>query len=238
MDCNQPTILIAEDDPPTRRFLADNLIADGFDIVETGSVAGALATLTRERPALAVVDLGLPDGDGLELIRTIRETDPLAGRLDAEVPLIVLSGRAGEADRVRALSRGADDFLPKPFSALELAARIRAVLRRRERRPAGARLRVGPLELDVLARQAWLGGAAMQLTGKEFALLRTLASEPTRVFTRDELLETIWGYQSLVPSRTVDSHVCRLRHKLTEAGATFVINVWGVGYRLIDATPR
>ena len=238
MDCNPPTILIVEDDPITRRFLADNLTADGFEVLEAGTTVGALGTLTRAHPALAVVDLGLPDGDGLDLIRAIRETDPVAGRLDPEVPLIVVSGRAEEADRIRGLSRGADDFLGKPFSALELTARIRAVLRRRERRPAGARLRVGPLELDVLARQAWFCGEPIELTAKEFALLRTLAAEPTRVFTRDELLETVWGYRSPAPSRTVDSHVCRLRHKLDRAGAQLVINVWGVGYKLVDATPR
>jgi DNA-binding response OmpR family regulator len=101
---------------------------------------------------------------------------------------------------------------------------------------ARVRVRIGPLQLDMVARQAWLNGEPLSLTGKEFALLRTLASDPARVFTRDELLETVWGYASPAPSRTVDSHVCRLRRKLAAPGVELVINVWGVGYRLLDAT--
>jgi len=122
----------------------------------------------------------------------------------------------------------------KPFSYPELRARIVALLRRSSRRPSGPRLQIGPLEVDPLCRQVWLDGRSIHLSKKEFSLLRALAEEPTRVFTREELLRGVWGFQSLGTTRTLDSHASRLRKKLSVGGSSFVVNVWGVGYRLVD----
>jgi DNA-binding response OmpR family regulator len=187
-------------------------------------------------PDLAIVDLGLPDSDGLELLHLVREADRVAGHLDPDLPLLVLTGRAGELARLRAFERGADDYVTKPFSYHELHARILALLRRSRRRPGTGRLRVGPLEVDSIARQVWLRGESLDLSKKEFALLRALAAEPNRVFTREELLRGVWGFRAMGQTRTLDSHAFRLRKKLNVAGDRFVVNVWGVGYRLLDGS--
>jgi DNA-binding response OmpR family regulator len=228
------TILIVEDHEATRVFLADNLAADGYDLLECDTARDAQRLIETKFPDLAIVDLGLPDRDGLELIQQVREADRLAGRTDPDLPLLVVSGRTGEFDRLRGFDRGCDDYMVKPFNYAELLARVGALLRRSQRRPGTARLRVGPLELDSLAHQVWLHGERIYLSKKEFALLRTLASDPRRVFTREELLRTVWGFRALGATRTLDSHACRLRKKLNAQGDGFVVNVWGVGYRLVD----
>jgi len=228
------TILLVEDDHATRTFLADNLSADGYNLLEADDADDAQRLMETRFPDLAIVDLGLPDRDGLDLIRQIRGADRIAGRLDPDLPMLVLSGRVGELDRLRGFERGCDDYVTKPFSYSELRARIVALLRRNRRRPGCGRLRIGPLELDPLARSVWLHGERLFLSKKEFALLRALAGDPTRVFTREELLRGVWGYRSIGRTRTLDSHASRLRKKLTVAGDTFVVNVWGVGYRLVD----
>jgi len=228
------SILIVEDDVPTRTFLADNLTADGYDMLVAPTLRDALRTLEYHHVDLAVVDLGLPDGSGLELLRKVRESGGPGARFDARLPMIVLSGRAGETDRVRGFERGCDDFLAKPFSYGELRLRIAALLRRASERPSEGRLRVGELDLDPVSREVRLRGARVMLSAKEFALLRRLAGEPTRVFTKAELLRDVWGFRALGATRTLDSHACRLRQKLSVRGDRFVINVWGVGYRLVD----
>jgi DNA-binding response OmpR family regulator len=228
------TILLVEDHRATRTFLADNLAADGYEILESESASEGRRLLETEFPDLAIVDLGLPDRDGLELLREVREADRIAGRLNPDLPLLVLSGRCSELERLRGFDRGCDDYMIKPFSYPELHARIIALLRRNRRRPGSGRIRVGPLELDPLARQAWLDGAPLALSKKEFALLRALAGEPTRVFTREELLRGVWGFRALGTTRTLDSHASRLRKKLNATGEMFIVNVWGVGYRLMD----
>jgi len=233
MQATPATILLVEDHRPTRTFLADNLAADGYEILEADCAAEGQRLIASQYPDLAVVDLGLPDRDGLELVREVREADR-AGRIDPDLPLLILSGRAGELHRLRGFARGCDDYVVKPFSYPEVQARIAALLRRTRLRPGNGRLRVGPLEIDPLARQVWIDDQPLQLSKKEFALLRALASEPTRVFTREELLHGVWGFQSLGATRTLDSHASRLRKKLRAGGAGFVINVWGVGYRLMD----
>jgi DNA-binding response OmpR family regulator len=238
MESAAATLLLVEDDPATRRFLADNLSADGYELLEADGADDAHRLMETRFPDLAIVDLGLPDRDGLELIRQIREADRIAGRLDPDLPLLVVSGRVGELDRLRGFERGCDDYVAKPFSYSELRARIAALLRRNRRRPGCGRLRIGPLELDPLARSVWLRGERLALSKKEFALLRALAGDPTRVFTREELLRGVWGYRSIGRTRTLDSHASRLRKKLTVAGDTFVVNVWGVGYRLADPAPE
>jgi DNA-binding response OmpR family regulator len=231
---SQPTILIVEDHRATRTFLADNLAADGYEPLEADTVHDALRLMAAKSPDLAIVDLGLPDRDGLDLLREVRASEAAASRLDPRLPMIVLTGRAGELDRVRGFDRGADDYLVKPFSYPELRARVAAVLRRARLAPGSGRLRVGPLELDPLSRAVELDGEPIHLSKKEFALLRALAEEPTRVFTREELLRGVWGFRALGATRTLDSHASRLRKKLSAAGGGFIVNVWGVGYKLID----
>ncbi len=230
------TILIVEDHGPTRTFLADNLAADGYELLEAGCVGEAQALIERKYPDLAIVDLGLPDCDGLELIRRVRDADRLAARIDPDLPLLILSGRTSELDRLRGFERGCDDYLPKPYSYPELRARISALLRRSRHRHGCGRIRVGPLELDPLGRRVWLHGAPLSLSKKEYALLRALAGDPTRAFTREELLRGVWGFRSVCHTRTLDSHASRLRKKLNGDGDSFVVNVWGIGYRLIDGT--
>jgi len=228
------TILVVEDHRATRTFLADNLSADGYDVIEAEGTDDARELLQGAFPDLAIVDLGLPDGDGLDLLTEVRSADRIAGRLDPDLPLLVLSGRGSELDRLRGFDRGADDYVLKPFSYYELSARVRALLRRTRHRPATGRIRVGSLELDPLSRQVWVQGDRVALSKKEFALLRALAGEPTRVFTREELLRGVWGFRAMGQTRTLDSHAFRLRQKLNQSGGRFVINVWGVGYRLVD----
>ena len=236
MDHHAATILVIEDHHTTRTFLADNLSADGFDVLEAESVSDARHLLESAFPDLAIIDLGLPDGDGLELLEQIRDADRIAGRLDPDLPLLVLSGRVSELDLLRGFSRGCDDYIVKPFSYHELSARIRALLRRTRRRPGTGRLRVGSLELDPMSRQVWVRGDPVPLSKKEYALLRALAGDPTRVFTREELLRGVWGFRAMGATRTLDSHAFRLRQKLNRAGDRFVVNVWGVGYRLVDGS--
>jgi DNA-binding response OmpR family regulator len=232
------TILLVEDDPVLRTFLADNLVADGYEVVPADNLRDGLRELECARADLAIVDLGLPDGSGLELIARVRSADGVVSRIDPLLPLVVLSGRASELDRVRGFERGADDFVGKPFSYSELRLRVAAMLRRTRDRRGRGRLSVAGLELDPAAREVRLRGRLIALSQKEFALLRALMADPTRVMTKEELLRDVWGFRSLGTTRTLDSHACRLRHKLGADGDRYVINVWGVGYRLVDGPAR
>ena len=152
--------------------------------------------------------------------------------------MLVLSGRANELDRVRGFERGADDYVVKPFSYPELRGRVAALLRRAQGRRVAGRLRVGGLVLDPPSRQVTLHGEVLALSQKEFSLLRVLASEPTRVWTKAELLRMVWGPHTAGTTRTLDSHICRLRQKLGCGGERWVLNIWGIGYRLIDPRPE
>jgi DNA-binding response OmpR family regulator len=230
------TILLVEDHHATRAFLADNLSADGYELLEADCAAQAEQLIETGFPDLAIIDLGLPDRDGLELVARVRGGDGVASRVDPDLPILLLTGRTGELDRLRGFQRGADDYLCKPFGYQELLARVGALLRRTSQRPRLGRLRVGGLEIDPASRQVWLHGELITLSKKEFALLRALAAEPTRVFTREELLRGVWGFRVMCPTRTIDSHAHRLRKKLNSAGDSFVVNVWGVGYRLVDGS--
>ena len=234
MEPDQPRVLIVEDHTITRRFLADNLAADGFEPIEAGTAAEGLRLIAERQPELAVIDLGLPDRDGLELLREVRSSARQGGGLDSQLPVLILSGRGSELDRIRGFERGADDYLVKPFSYAELRGRLDALLRRACARPRLGRMRVGALELDPMSREAWVDGKVVHLTNKEFALALRMATEPTRVFTREELLSEVWGFQSAGATRTLDSHASRLRRKLSLGTRRFVVNVWGVGYRLLD----
>jgi DNA-binding response OmpR family regulator len=165
----------------------------------------------------------------------VRASDGLASRIDPELPVIVLSGRAGDADRVRSFSRGADDHLCKPFLYEELLARVRAVLRRADGRRTRGVIRVGELTLDPSTRAVRLAGRRVELAAKEFALLQALAEQPTHVYKKQELLRDVWGYLSPGNTRTLDAHACRLRKKLRPSGRPWVVNVRGVGYKLTEA---
>jgi len=181
-----------------------------------------------------VLDLMLPDTSGYELCRRVRSRDGLAQRVDPDLPVIMVSGRASDADRLRGFARGADDYMAKPYQYSELAARIAAVLRRSSARTGRGRLVVGELEVDPVSREVKLEDREIVLSAKEFELLRTMAAEPTRVFTKEELLRDVWGYELMGSTRTLDSHASRLRRKFGESGRRWIVNVWGVGYRLTD----
>jgi DNA-binding response OmpR family regulator len=237
MSAFEPTVLLVDDDPLVRGFLADNLIADGYAVIGAETLGEGLRQLERSKPDVAVIDVGLPDGSGLELIARVRAAGEAGSRLDPSLPLLVLSGRGDELDRVRGFDRGADDYVVKPFSYPELRRRIEALLRRSGERVTSGLVRVGELEIDPVSRDVRVAGRSTTLSQKEFALLLALAAQPTRVFTKEELLRDVWGYRSMGRTRTLDSHACRLRQKLGGTGGRYVINVWGVGYRLVDGRP-
>ena len=230
----QPLILVVEDDEATAAFLADNLIADGFRVARAASVGEGLRAIEVRQPRLVPARSGARRAErpGAAGPRAVGRR--LATRIDPQLPVMVLTGRAGEADRVRSLNRGADDHLCKPFLYAELLARMRAVLRRTEvRRGLGTR-RVGELTVDPLTRTVRLADRTIELSAKEFALLQALAEQPTRVFLKQELLRDVWGFRSAGNTRTLDAHACRLRKKLTPSMRPFVINVRGVGYKLTE----
>jgi DNA-binding response OmpR family regulator len=231
----QRLILVVEDDEPTRSFLDANLAADGFRVAGATSTAEAMRAIEVRQPALVVLDLRLEGGSGLEVLDRVRSADGLASRLDPDLPVLVLTGRSSDADRVRSFTRGADDHLCKPFVYAELLARVRALLRRADGRRRRGLLRAGELTIDPQTRAVRLGGRRVELSAKEFALLHALSEEPTRVYGKQELLRDVWGYRSLGNTRTLDAHACRLRKKLRPSSRQWVVNVRGVGYKLTEA---
>jgi len=230
----KPRLLLVEDDEATRAFLADNLSADGFAVACASGAAEGVRQIEVRHPALVLLDLHLEEGHGLDVLDRVRASDGLSSRIDPDLPVIVLTGRAGEADRVRGFARGADDYLVKPFHYGELLARVRAVLRRAEGRPQRGLCKVGDLTLDPVTRSVRLAGLPIHLSAKEFGLLHALAEDPTRVRSKNELLRDVWGYVSIGQTRTVDAHACRLRKKLGPS-RQWVLNVRGVGYKLVEA---
>ncbi len=226
-------VLLAEPESEVRGFLERHLSEDGFDVVGARACREALELAERARPDLVLMGTPLPDAPGLELCRRLREGEP--GRSwNRNVALIVLGQPDADAvDRVRAFERGCDDYVPKPFVYDELLARIRAVLRRASpwRRD---RLQAGDVLVDRATRRVTVLGRHVDLSLKEYQLLAQLATEPLRVFTKDELLRQVWGYRASARTRTLDCHASRLRRKLGDAGGgPYVLNVWGVGYRLL-----
>jgi two-component system, OmpR family, response regulator RegX3 len=210
-------VLVVEDDPSIREPLAENLRSQGFEVEAVGT---GLAALDVEADVV-LLDLGLPDIDGTEVCRRLRAA--------SDVPIIILTARGEEVDRVVGLELGADDYVVKPFGFRELVARIRAVSRRRQ--PAQRRLQqVGPLALDRSARRVTIGDAEVALTPKEFDLLALLMEEPGSVVPRRRILERVWDTTWYGPSRSLDVHVASLRRKLGDAG--WVETVRGVGFRL------
>ena len=221
-----PHIVVVEDEPAIAESVAYSLEREGYrastaSTLEAGRRAAAEADLV-------VLDLMLPDGSGVDLLADLR-------RHGRGTPVIVLSSRDQESDRVMALERGADDYVTKPFSPREVVARVRAVLRRAQP-PAGAgEASTAVLRVEAATRRAYAGSAALDLTRVEFDLLASLLGEPGRVYTRSELIDTVWGSGHAITDRTVDSHVKALRRKLAESGAdpALIETVRGVGYRAL-----
>jgi DNA-binding response OmpR family regulator len=229
----EATVVVCEDDPPTLDLLCDHLHADRFEALAAPSAADALRLCHYNDPDLLLLDIRLPDASGLDVLREIRASAGPTGRFDPVLPVIVLSGRSTDVDRVRGFSEGADDYVVKPFHYQEVAARIRAVLRRRDARREGPR-RIGDLFIDPSRRKVRVADREVALANKEFTLLRALAADPYRVFTKEELLRDVWGFRSMGRTRTLDSHASRLRRKLDPEAGRYVVNCWGVGYRLLD----
>jgi DNA-binding response OmpR family regulator len=227
------SIVVCEDDTATLELLCEHLAADRFGAMPAPSASDALRLCRYNQPDLLLLDLALPDASGLDVLREIRENDSSGARFDPDLPVIVLTGSGADAERVRGLEFGADDYLVKPFHYPELRARINAVLRRRGGRADGP-CRVGDLVVDPARRKATVEGRDVALSNKEFSLLRVLASDPIRVFSKKELLQEVWGYRTDAQTRTLDSHASRLRRKLDPEHSRYVVNCWGVGYRLVD----
>ena len=224
-------VLVVEDDPGILRTVADNLRFEQYVVVTAADGETAYALHRKEQPDLIVLDLMLPRMSGLELCRKLRMED-------ADVPVLMLTARGEEADRVRGLDLGGDDYVTKPFSVPELMARVRALLRRRAAAaPSDApdTLTFGHAEIDFERYAANRGGRPVEMTRKEFALLRFLASRKNSVVTRDEILNKVWGLDSYPVTRTVDNHIASLRAKLetNPAHPAHIQTVHGVGYRFV-----
>jgi DNA-binding response OmpR family regulator len=219
------TILVVEDEESIASFVSAYLRKDGYEVRTTASGRDALSLAHSERPALVVLDLMLPDLDGLEVCRRLRA--------NSDIPVLILTARDDDMDKIVGLEIGADDYLTKPFNPRELVARVRAILRRsgndRESRE-GEVLEYGDLRLDAGRRECWVGEQEVQLAPKEFDLLWELVDHKGLVLTRDQLLERVWGYTFAGDTRTVDVHVRQLRRKLGDASP--IVTVWGVGYKV------
>jgi two-component system OmpR family response regulator len=228
-----PKVLIVDDDSHIREVVRFALAKDGFETTEAGDGVAALEVFEATCPDLVILDITMPEMDGTDVCRHLRGI--------SAVPVIFLSSRDEEVDRIVGLELGADDYVSKPFSPRELVARVRAVLRRaRATSPAGApvptRLEHGLVRLDLEGYQAFWGETALDLTRTEFEILLTLTRRPGRVFSRDVLMDEAYPGHRVVSDRTIDSHVRRLRAKLREAGGDPIETVHGRGYKLGDAT--
>jgi DNA-binding response OmpR family regulator len=227
------TVLVVDDEPRIVEFLSENLRDDDFSVLTAATGAEAIELLGRARPDVILLDVVLPDMSGYEICRTVRAGDGINDPWDPDLPIIMLSAKAEHVDRVRGLQRGADDYVTKPFHYPELLARIGAILARVSRSRDRDVIRHGELTVNLLSREVTLGGIKVDLSAKEYQLLTSLASEPARVFTKAELLETVWGFRSQGRTRTLDSHASRLRQKLrVHSTSGWLANEWGVGYRL------
>lgn len=232
MTSDQPTVTttLVTGEHAMSVFLADQLLADGHHVTSYDNADVAWGDLHGVFPDLVLLDARMEGRQAHVLLEHLRDPVHAHGRICSRAPVIVL-GAQSELDRVRVLEGGADDAIACPFSYPELRSRIGAVLRRtQERAPAGP-VRVGALELDHAAREVRLGGRRVPVSAREYEILRLLAVDPTRVLTKQELIRAVWG-EGHRGSRTLDSHVCRLRGKLAAAGEQLIVNVWGIGYRL------
>ena len=227
-------ILVVDDEPTIREVVRRYLERDGFQVQEAADGPTALMLLRDTPPDLVILDIMLPGIDGLTITRRLRDYDQ-ALMTESGIPIIILTARSGEYDRVQGLELGADDYVTKPFSPQELVARVKVVLRRTS--PAAAQperpLQFERLRIDPRTREVSIDNRPILLTAKEFDMLWFLASNPRQVFTRDQLLDQVWGYEFYGDSSTVTVHVRRLREKIEPdpAKPMFIQTVWGVGYK-------
>jgi DNA-binding response OmpR family regulator len=222
---NQQTILVVEDEASIASFVALYLKNAGYGVKRAATGAEALSAVAQARPDLIVLDLMLPDIDGVDVCRRIRQR--------SDVPILMLTARDEDVDKIIGLEVGADDYLTKPFNPRELVARVKSVLRRAvpaERRPETRTMEHGDLTVDAGRREVWVNGEEIQLAPKEFDLLWELLDHRGLVLTRDQLLERVWGYTFAGDTRTVDVHVRQIRRKLGDASP--IVTVWGVGYKV------
>jgi len=222
-----PTILLVEDEPTLSETLRYNLEREGYTVLAAGDGVRGLELARREQPDLLILDIMLPRLDGFSVCRILRQ--------ESDVPILMLTARQDEVDRIAGLELGADDYVAKPFSLGELLARVRAIMRRSDRQPAGSRevLDAGALRVDTGSRRAWREGAELTLSQKEFDLLTCLIRNRGMALSRDVLLERVWGYDFLGDSRTVDVHIRWLREKVEPdpGRPIYIQTVRGVGYR-------
>ena len=225
MSQQQHAILVIEDETSIASFVAAYLRNAGYTVRTASTAHGALEELSNELPALIVLDLNLPDGDGVELCRGIRKS--------SDVPILMLTARDEDVDKIIGLEVGADDYMTKPFNPRELVARVKSVLRRaspERRRTESEELRHGDLVINAGKREVYVGDDEIRLAPKEFELLWELLDHRGIVLTRDQLLERVWGYTFAGDTRTVDVHVRQIRRKLGDASP--IVTVWGVGYKV------
>ncbi len=223
------TILVVDDEPKIATLARDYLEHAGFAVLTAADGPSALTTIRQRRPDLVVLDLGLPGLDGLDVTRELRRA--------STIPIVMLTARDDELDKLLGLELGADDYLTKPFSPRELVARVRAVLRRADRPPEAAEtIRAGDVVLDLPRMRAEVDGTVVDLTPTEFQLLATMAARPGRIFTRAQLLDTLHGIAFETYERAIDSHVKNLRRKIEPdpRSPRYILTVYGVGYRFAD----
>jgi len=223
------TILVVDDEPKIVELARDYLEHAGFSVMTSGDGPSAVATVGGRHPDLVVLDLGLPGMDGLDVMRAIRR--------DSEIPVVMLTARDDEVDKLLGLELGADDYITKPFSPRELVARVRAVLRRTERRPEATDLiRVSGVSIDVPRMRVDIDGRSIELTATEFEILTTLARQPGRIFTRSQILDAVHGVAFESYERAIDTHVKNIRRKLEPdpRRPRYLLTAYGVGYRFAD----
>jgi DNA-binding response OmpR family regulator len=225
-------ILIVEDEPDMVLGLKDNFEFEGYEVVTASDGAAGLERARSEHPDLLVLDIMLPKLSGLEVCKTLRAEGFAA-------PIVMLTARGQEIDKVVGLELGADDYVTKPFSIRELLARVRAILRRTEGgKKRLARYRFADLELDFETYRATKGGERLEMSPREFELLRYLIERKGETVTRDQLLEDVWGYESYPSTRTVDTHIAKLRAKIGDSGSEprWIMTIHGVGYKFVEAS--
>lgn len=221
-------ILVIDDEAPIRRFLRVALEAEGYGVIEAGTAREGLAMAAREAPGLVVLDLGLPDADGLSVLRDLRGWSP--------IPVLILSVRADEGDKVEALDAGAQDYVVKPFGVKEFLARVRGLLRDRSTDAVPSILAIGPLRIDAADHSATMDGIPLHLTRREFELLWILASHRGRLVTQEMILRAIWGPAHAEDSQYLRVYIRQLRQKLGDDAANprFIATEPGIGYRFLD----
>jgi DNA-binding response OmpR family regulator len=228
------TIAVCHGDEATLELLCEHLITDHFEALPAPSGADALRLCRFNHPDILILDLSLPDMPGIDVLQEIRGADGIDSRIDPKLAVVVLLNREENGTLRRSRDLGADDYITQPFAYGDLKSRIAAVLRRRHNRH-DAPVRVGELVVDPGRRTVNVGEREVHLSKKEFTLLRVLAGDPTRVFSKDELLRDVWGLKAPPGrTRTLDSHASRLRKKLDPEQKRYVVNCWGIGYRLVE----